>query len=52
MVLAGKDVLASSCTGSGKTAAFLLPLMERFGNTKSQRYSKALIVLPTRELAL
>ncbi|CAD8116336.1 unnamed protein product [Paramecium sonneborni] len=52
LVLAGKDVLASSCTGSGKTAAFLLPLMERFGNTKSQKYSKALIVLPTRELAL
>ncbi|CAD8095009.1 unnamed protein product [Paramecium primaurelia] len=52
LVLAGKDVLASSCTGSGKTAAFLLPLMQRFGNTKSQKYSKALIVLPTRELAL
>ncbi|CAD8118896.1 unnamed protein product [Paramecium sonneborni] len=52
LILAGKDVLANSCTGSGKTAAFLLPLMERFGNTKSQRYSKALIVLPTRELAL
>ncbi|CAK59459.1 unnamed protein product (macronuclear) [Paramecium tetraurelia] len=52
LVLAGKDVLASSCTGSGKTAAFLLPLMQRFGNTKSQKYSKALIVMPTRELAL
>lgn len=52
VILAGKDVLASSCTGSGKTAAFLLPILERFGKTKREKYSKVLIVLPTRELAL
>ncbi|CAD8123931.1 unnamed protein product [Paramecium sonneborni] len=52
IILKGNDVLASSCTGSGKTAAFLLPIMQRFGNLKSQQYSKALIILPTRELAL
>ncbi|CAD8212040.1 unnamed protein product [Paramecium octaurelia] len=52
IIMNGKDVLASSCTGSGKTAAFLLPIMQRFGNLKNLQYSKALIILPTRELAL
>lgn len=51
--LAGKDLLVSSKTGSGKTAAFLLPSLQRIlanpsANTKSTRI---LILTPTRELA-
>ena len=54
--ITGRDVLASSITGSGKTAAFLLPLMQRvwkqnYGSHHST-YSKVLIILPTRELAI
>jgi ATP-dependent RNA helicase RhlE len=47
---AGKDVLASAMTGSGKTAAFLLPILERLRN-KPRRQTRALILTPTRELA-
>ena len=59
-VLAGKDVLASAQTGSGKTAAFCLPLLQQLlkqqeGNSRSVRhagrYTSALILVPTRELA-
>ncbi len=49
--LSGKDILVSSVTGSGKTAAFLLPIMQRFYNTQYTNYIKVLIVTPTRELA-
>ena len=50
---AGKDVLVSAKTGSGKTASFILPMLDRFlsGNTKNES-TRALILLPTRELAL
>lgn len=48
--LAGRDVLASAETGSGKTAAFLLPIMQRL--LPMQRgATRALVVAPTRELA-
>jgi ATP-dependent RNA helicase RhlE len=48
--LAGSDVLASAETGSGKTAAFLLPIMERL--LPMQRgATRALVIAPTRELA-
>ena len=50
-ILLGKDVLASSLTGSGKTAAFLLPILQRYYKTSLANYSKVLIVIPTRELA-
>lgn len=47
--LAGNDILASAQTGSGKTIAYLLPLLARLaGNPKST----SLILLPTRELAI
>lgn len=49
----GKDILASSQTGSGKTMAFLLPIMQRLLRQKafSKRDPRALILAPTRELA-
>jgi superfamily II DNA/RNA helicase len=59
-VLAGKDVLGSAQTGSGKTAAFCLPLLQQLlsqqeGKARSVRhagrYTSALILVPTRELA-
>ncbi len=46
----GKDVLACAMTGSGKTAAFLLPIAHRL-MTKPLRGPRALILTPTRELA-
>ncbi len=48
--LAGKDVMVQSKTGSGKTGAFLLPLVEMIDTT--MRASQALILVPTRELAV
>ena len=52
-VLAKQDVWASAKTGSGKTAAFVLPLIERLVATpaKTPRKVRALILAPTRELA-
>lgn len=53
VAIAGKDILASSQTGSGKTVAFLLPIMQRLLRQKafSKRDPRALILAPTRELA-
>ncbi len=55
-VLAGKDVLGCAQTGTGKTAAFALPILQRLfqqGKPKaSRRPIRALILTPTRELAL
>ena len=48
--LEGRDVLACASTGSGKTAAFLLPILNRL-LTKPRGKTRALIVTPTRELA-
>ena len=46
----GRDVLAAAMTGSGKTAAFLLPILHRLMGAK-RGTTRALIVTPTRELA-
>ncbi|MFB9052974.1 DEAD/DEAH box helicase [Formosa undariae] len=55
-VLAGKDVIASAQTGTGKTAAFALPILQLFFDNqnapKGGKKIKALIVSPTRELAI
>ena len=49
-LMRGKDVLACAMTGSGKTAAFLLPIIERL-RAKPRGTTRALILTPTRELA-
>lgn len=54
LALAGRDICASAVTGSGKTAAFLLPILEKILQQKSYHSAsstKALILSPTRELA-
>jgi len=48
--LAGRDVLACAATGSGKTAAFALPILERL-MTRPRGKTRALVLAPTRELA-
>src|ERR1041384_3373908 len=54
-VLSGTDLLARAQTGTGKTAAFGLPMIERFmlrQGSASTRRPRGLVLVPTRELAL
>jgi len=55
LILQGRDILAGAQTGTGKTAGFTLPLLQRLGaqavQTRGQRPVRALILTPTRELA-
>lgn len=55
VVLAGRDLLASAQTGTGKTAGFTLPLLQKLsanaGAVRGRRPVRALILTPTRELA-
>jgi ATP-dependent RNA helicase RhlE len=52
-VLAARDLLAAAQTGTGKTAAFVLPLLQRLntGERAASRAPRALVLVPTRELA-
>ena len=53
-ILQGQDVLATSATGSGKTAAYVLPLVQRLASSApspGKRPLRALLLVPTRELA-
>jgi ATP-dependent RNA helicase RhlE len=61
LVLAGRDLLAGAQTGTGKTAAFVLPILERLGGgprphqdrrSVTRRPPRVLVLTPTRELAL
>ena len=52
-ILAGRDLLASSQTGSGKTAGFTLPILQKLSSQQpsKQKGIRALVLTPTRELA-
>jgi ATP-dependent RNA helicase RhlE len=50
--LEGRDVLATAQTGTGKTLGFLIPIVEMLAKTKDMNAAQALILLPTRELAM
>jgi len=49
-LLAGRDLMGQAATGTGKTAAFALPLLHRLGRARSK--PSALVLVPTRELAV
>jgi ATP-dependent RNA helicase RhlE len=49
VILEGNDVVGTAQTGTGKTAAFLLPLLQRLANPSHK--TRGLILTPTRELA-
>lgn len=52
VILEGRDIMASAQTGTGKTAAFTLPLLHKLSDQSGhQRQPRALILAPTRELA-
>ena len=50
--LAGVDVLGQARTGTGKTAAFVIPILEQLKDHQRGRAPQALILVPTRELAV
>ncbi|MFC1619714.1 DEAD/DEAH box helicase, partial [Candidatus Neomarinimicrobiota bacterium] len=51
-ILAGRDILAGAQTGTGKTAAFVLPMLQMLSQGSGRNHDpRALIVTPTRELA-
>jgi superfamily II DNA/RNA helicase len=52
LILNGKDIIASAQTGTGKTAAFLLPIVNRLINHRQEDTVNALVIVPTRELAI
>jgi len=51
-ILEGKDLIGSAQTGTGKTAAFLLPVIQNIISQKEHARTRALIIVPTRELAM
>src|SRR5436190_15820636 len=51
LMLAGRDLLAQAATGTGKTAAFALPIIQALAQ-ESARGTRALVLVPTRELAM
>jgi len=54
LILSGKDIVAAAQTGTGKTASFVLPLLEKLNTDRKLRGKRirALILTPTRELAV
>jgi len=54
VVLSGKDIMAAAQTGTGKTASFTLPLLQRLANGSKVKanHIRALVLVPTRELAV
>ena len=51
-IIEGRDVMGLAQTGTGKTAAFLLPLLDRMLTQPGKGKTRALIIVPTRELAM
>jgi len=51
-ILSGNDVLASAQTGTGKTASFSIPMLQRLSKHRNGRHVRGLILTPTRELAI
>lgn len=51
-IMNGKDIIASAQTGTGKTAAFLLPVIEKLSQLPHNNQVRAMVIVPTRELAL
>ena len=53
LMLSGKDLLAQAATGTGKTAAFALPMIQRLLEDEAgRRHLRGLVLVPTRELAM
>ncbi|HKK80787.1 MAG TPA: DEAD/DEAH box helicase [Prolixibacteraceae bacterium] len=52
LILETKDLLAVAQTGTGKTAAFILPVLDKIANKKGGDSINTLVIVPTRELAL
>ncbi|EGR0742797.1 DEAD/DEAH box helicase [Vibrio cholerae] len=54
VILQGRDLIAAAQTGTGKTASFVLPILEKLrqGQTQRKKRIRALILVPTRELAV
>uniref|UniRef100_A0A0M3HQI9 RNA helicase n=1 Tax=Ascaris lumbricoides TaxID=6252 RepID=A0A0M3HQI9_ASCLU len=53
LALAGRDLCACAATGTGKTAAFMLPILERLlFKPKQKSVTRVLVLVPTRELAM
>src|SRR5256886_367612 len=51
LILSGRDVIGSAQTGTGKTAAFALPILSKLGQHSPGKSPRVLILEPTRELA-
>ena len=51
IALEGRDLLGLAQTGTGKSAAFILPILQRLSSKPTSRKVRALIIVPTRELA-
>ncbi len=54
VIMQGNDLIAAAQTGTGKTASFVLPILDRLssGQTQKKKRVRALILVPTRELAI
>jgi ATP-dependent RNA helicase RhlE len=50
IILSGRDVIGVAQTGTGKTAAFVLPILERLSTAAPERRMRVLVIAPTREL--
>ena len=51
LILEGHDIMAFAQTGTGKTAAFLIPLIHQVASMEGSDFIKAMVIVPTRELA-